>query len=382
MCSPSRKMRFAMAIYTALNINPLHTATLQHGLSSPARPPAGGGGERGGACPPQSERGGGADEARARLYPDYSANNNPSTLHLCPGHDPDPTSARCGDVHHAIICRSNQDHYHRDIPHTCGKPGCPVCWPTWATRATRRAAGRVQGYLTATRTKYRPRHVTFSPPPGRYQEPREVLEAFQKVVNVSGARALALVVHPYRFRGGMKARAWEEARAAAFRGNPYEWALSREAWADYLEASPHLHALVYGYLLPSDEFEHLTGWVYKNLGIRKSLEATIRYLLTHAWVRGNAKAIRYWRGMSTRNLGCTVKIEHVTKQCPVCHEDLGRVAWGEDYQDLRNAPTARFVMEIREYWVRNRAITLTKLNVNQVLTDVKPIPDRKAEVSE
>jgi len=270
----------------------------------------------------------------------------------------------CGTFHHAIICRSNQDHYNREIPHTCGKPGCPVCGPTWAARATRRAAGRVRGYVTATGTKYSPRHVSYSPPRRDYQDDQDVddacralLEDFQKVVDRSGAEALALVIHPWRFRKGMRVRAREEARAAGFRGNPYEWALSRANWAEYLYLSPHIHALVLGYLVPSEEFEQLTGWVYRNHGIRKNIEGTIYYLLTHAWVRGNAKAVRYWRGMSTRHLGCTVKIEHVTKECPVCHEDLGRVSWGDNYQDLRNAPTAWFILEVRTYWIRSRKPT-------------------------
>jgi len=336
----------------------LSSAPAPHGGGSPPGRNGGGSG-----APPRVEPGragaGGATEARARLYPDYGANNLSSTLHLCPGHNLEPSSATCGTFHHAIICRSNQDHYNREIPHTCGKPGCPECWRTWAGRATKRAAGRVQGYVTATRTKYRPRHVIWSPRPKDYQDAdaacREVLEGFHRVWRRSGAEALALVVHPYRFREGMREKARDEARSAGFRGNPYEWALSRENWADYLYISPHIHALVLGYLVPSDDFEKETGWIYKNRGVRNSLEGTLFYLLTHAWVRGNAAAVRYWGGMSTRHLGCTVRVEYVTKACPVCHEDLGRVGWGEDYQDLHNAPTAWFVLEVRDYWIRKKA---------------------------
>jgi len=280
--------------------------------------------------------------------------------HICPGFDGEPYSATCGTFEKALVCPEGPTHFYKVIPHFCKKPGCPICKGAWAARATDRALSLIMGLILALKVTFRPRHVVFSPPGITHPEDpvqacRDVLEAFGKVVDhvfLSGLQALALVVHPYRFRKGMREEARREMKAEAFKGNPYEYVLSRRDWGRYLYLSPHIHAITLGAFIPSDQFERETGWIYRNLGIRKSVPGTIYYLLTHTWVKDNPKALRYWKAFSTRNLGCTKTVEEVTKKCPVCQEEVRVVGRDEDFQDLHNAPRYWARVEIRTYWVR------------------------------
>lgn len=162
-----------------------------------------------------------------------------------------------------------------------------------------------------------------------------------------------------------------EAAAADLGQNRYEYALSQDNWPDLVRTSPHLHLLVYGPLMDADEFYKKTGWTYRNhdegAGSGRSgadLKKTIYYLLTHAWVRGNHKVVRYWAGMSTRHLACVdLGVEKRTEPCPVCACDLVKtppdIVWSDGtvhpfYQDLHNAPAHIVKVHIYRYEVRHK----------------------------
>jgi hypothetical protein len=207
--------------------------------------------------------------------------------------------------------------------------------------------------------------VSSSPPPNQVLELLEsgiseddicrwVLEKFNDLVDALGIRASAVMLHPLRVRPEMK-RIVNDG-ASQTRTNRYRWALNQEDFRKYLYFSPHVHALTFGLLEASDAFEARTGWIYRNHGPREGEELlkTAYYLLTHAWVRGNNKAVRYWRGMSTRNLGCDVKVRKDPVVCPVCGVVVARVDIGQSFQDLHNAPGAWRKVEMRSYYVRKR----------------------------
>jgi len=292
------------------------------------------------------------------VYPDVYANNLLESSHHCPGHNNEPTRSSCGDLHHWEVCPECQ--FAKAIMDSCYATGCPECWPRWAARAAERGADRIRGYMKASAIPHHPAHIDASLPPATYQGMttgdacREALAGFSKVVKRMGAHALTVTVHPYRFRPGMRERAKDEAKAFGFDGNAYRWALSREGWHEYLYLSPHIHALTFGYLKASDDFYTKTGWRYTNHGQvpPEKLEEVLYYLLGHAWVLGNAKALRYWGGLSTRRLGFTETREYQVVECPTCSTPLRKILPTDNYQFIENAPEAMHYVILRQYFIR------------------------------
>lgn len=302
-------------------------------------------------------------------YPDTSTTILSRRRRLTPGYLEDPTHEYCGTFRARVICPTNQDHHNQVIHERCGNPGCPVCWPDWAHQATNRIARVIDGYRMATRTPNHPLHVSFHPgiegDDGRDQGEilAEVLEAFNKQMEYLGIVAAAVVAHPYRIRDEKRARVNAQARRAGL--NRYEWALTQPDWYRYVRFSPHIHALIFGARYdfrplpePEDYMKKYPGWEYRNHGPRQGddLKRTIRYILSHAWVRGNHKVVRYWRGLSTRRLGCIVeKSDPVPVQCKECGTALVRIGvnmFGEEDPTRREPFLQKMVT--RRYFVRIR----------------------------
>jgi hypothetical protein len=217
------------------------------------------------------------------------------------------------------------------------------------------------------------RHVDLSPPPGICPHPNGSPEALSwlydeavKVARVLGIKAALSIAHPYRLNPAF--RDWVEARAIQAGKNRYEWALSQDNWRDLVIYSPHFHLLVSGPLMDSRQFLARTGWQYHNhdgkTGGRRGqdLRKTLYYLLTHAWVNGNHKVLRYWFGMSTHRL---MRVEEgfakVPQVCPTCAAACVQVppdaiqADGRGvpfYQDIHNAPPALTRVQIFHYEAR------------------------------
>jgi hypothetical protein len=306
-------------------------------------------------------------------YPDIQPNNNIAPRLVTPGYGTDHPA--CGEVRFKVLCPDDPGHYAKLNHYNCHRPACPTCYPSWAARAADRAADTVDGYKSATGTPYNARHVTISPDPYSFPFPdaspealRYLAEEGRRVCVLLGVSAAAAILHPYRIRKEYKHIVSQLADQAGV--NRYVWALQQENWADLVYFSPHIHLLAYGPLMDADKFEEKTGWVYRNHDDGADsgrsgfeLKRTIYYLLTHAWVRDNNKAVRYWFGMSSRRLECRVlpaELEPVL--CPVCKTQAVKIpadvvtepgGLGKPvYQDLHNAPGAYRKIIIRIYLVR------------------------------
>lgn len=307
-----------------------------------------------------------------RGYPDVKPNNvihveKPHHQKVTPGYMSHANTARCGEVLHQVICPDDPEHFRELHSYSCHRPACPECWPSWCKRAAEDASARVEAYgrLNGGRT---PRHIAFSPPPGRYgpDDLRVMLEELNQVLRKVGVEASAAIPHPYRLVDGDNDDEPDKPRS-----NRYREALDAPDWRERVYWSPHVHCLVYGPLPSSDDFEKKTGWVYRNQergpGSRRGrrgdeLTGTIYYLLTHAWVLGNNAVVRYWFGMSTRKLG-RVEDAPVYEEviCPVCkaccvkappdirQSDGSYVGF---YQDLHNAPKATVLRRRFRFFMR------------------------------
>jgi len=278
-------------------------------------------------------------------YPDYTtqqcdllssdekcvSGGNTSPLKLTPGFGStskgkpnDMGFHPCGFVKFMIACPEDINHYRDLARKSCNRPACPVCWPIWAAREANRAAERIEGHKEAFKRYNTARHVSFSPPPYSVKGLDDLLDRARDVMKIAGVEAAAVIPHPYRLtntiREAIPDRSWT---------NRYVEVLGCPTWRDHVRESPHVHGLVTGPLMDAKAFHKRTGWVYVNhdqYAHKRSLRGTLYYLLTHAWVNGNSRVIRYWFGMSTRALG---KIEldpvYKTTPCPKCKSDCVRV---------------------------------------------------------
>jgi hypothetical protein len=143
---------------------------------------------------------------------------------------------------------------------------------------------------------------------------------------VLGIDAAAVIPHPYRIRPDLEAQVTACAREEG--KNRYQWALEQSNWADLVYFSPHLHIIAYGPLMDAAQFHHKTTWTYRNHDDRtnqgrhgEELRKTLYYLLSHAWVNGNHKIVRYWLGMSTHQLKRVDEgYTRIPVLCPSCGE--------------------------------------------------------------
>lgn len=306
--------------------------------------------------------------------PDIQPNNQTHVDKVTPGFGEQNLS--CGEVRFKVLCPDEPGHFTRNNAYRCHRPECPVCYPSWAARAAERAADIIDGYQSATGTPYMARHITVSPDPDVFPFTEATPEALQylyaegrRVVGLLGVTAAAVIAHPYRIKKQYQRIVKTLSKQAGL--NRYVWALQQPNWYDLVYFSPHLHIIAYGPLMDGGLFEKKTGWKYVNHDgagdtgrTGSALKRTVYYLLTHAWVRGNNKAVRNWLGMSSTKLECR-QLPSIKEPiyCPVCNAHAVKVpadivdAAGVShafYQDLHNAEHAYRKVIVRIYFVRKK----------------------------
>ena len=188
---------------------------------------------------------------------------------------------------------------------TCHDPLCPVCWESWASREMKRVKKRLDAFHLKGR-KLQVVHVTVSVPKKDYDKSLLVLRS--KVYRV---------LRSVHFLGGM---AILHPRRKNAEGSWY--------------FSPHFHVLGYGWLTDVRKNYIASGYVVKNIGIRKTVEGTIWYQLSHAGVPEGRHVVT-WFGVCSYNKLRLAKEEKETRVCPVCGNPLRQVLWiGHDEKDL------------------------------------------------
>ena len=137
--------------------------------------------------------------------------------------------------------------YLERVRNSCDRPLCPTCWPDWANREKDRATQRLRAFVLKGR-KLKPIHVIVSVCSSDYglslPEMRKKVYRALKAVHCFGGM---LIYHPKRY-------------------NEYTC-----LWY----YSPHFHVLGYGWILDVRRNYVETGYIVKNVGIRKTVEGTI-----------------------------------------------------------------------------------------------------------
>lgn len=193
--------------------------------------------------------------------------------------------------------------YVKGFKRSCDRAECPVCFEKWASRAGRRIEKRLKKWKGGYR---RAIHVTASVPSKNntdkdltvdYGKLRVLAYRLMKEVGLEGA---VCIFHPFR----KDARGW------------------------YL--SPHFHTVGYGWIRGKRDVKTLergtkevyedTGWVIKNVGVRKTIRGTISYQLSHAGFHLKHSTITWFGTLSYNKFH--VQIDEDKEVCPVCREKL------------------------------------------------------------
>ena len=180
---------------------------------------------------------------------------------------------------------------------SCHRPICPTCWRDWASRETFRAKKRLDAFVLKGRN-LKPIHLIVSVPSSDYN--LSLLELRLKVYK--GLKKVHCL-------GGMMI-----------------YHSKRHTDAGLWYFSPHFHILGYGWILDIRQNYVESGYVVKNVGIRKAVEGTIWYQLSHAGISPKHHSVTWFGALSYGKLKVS-KEEKEKRVCPLCGEPLNRVFW-------------------------------------------------------
>ena len=179
---------------------------------------------------------------------------------------------------------------------SCHRPLCPTCWEDWANREKDKATQRLRAFVLKGRN-LKPIHVTVSVPMVDYRlslpKMREKVYRALKMVHCLGGM---MIFHPKR---------------------------QRQDGSWYF--SPHFHVIGYGWIVDVRRNYVASGYIVKNIGIRKTVEGTIFYQLSHCGVSANFHTVTWFGCLGYGKL--RVKIEKEEHLCPICGEKLHRLMW-------------------------------------------------------
>lgn len=181
---------------------------------------------------------------------------------------------------------------------SCHRPLCPTCWDDWANREKDKATERLKAFVLKGRN-LKPIHLTVSIPHVDYglslQKMRQkVYDALKRVRCIGGM----LIYHPKR----------------------------QEKASGTWYFSPHFHVLGYGWIVDVRQNYVYSGYVVKNIGIRKTVEGTIFYQLSHCGIAEKKHTVTWFGALAYNRLN-VVSNEKEKSVCPICGHDLHQVLW-------------------------------------------------------
>jgi hypothetical protein len=183
--------------------------------------------------------------------------------------------------HFRILCGRGRCAY--SVPDISIEEQEAACWRVWYRRAAGDAAERISWARVATmRPEESVIHVTLSPRP-TYTDDGPV---WDRHLTRSGYRALRSEAHALLHAAGLKG--WVLV--------PHHVRVSAGRWSAAHCPVPgfHFHALAHGYVRRTpaggwgDLYPRFDGWFLRNLRVRKSIYATLEYVLSHCGLTSRA----------------------------------------------------------------------------------------------
>ena len=186
------------------------------------------------------------------------------------------------------------------VKNSCHRPLCPKCWSDWANRECDSAKRRLAAFVLKNRhgSRLKPVHVIVSVPRRDYglslqKLRRKVYRALKRVGLVGGM----LIFHSKR------------------KNKRGEWYFS-----------PHFHVIGYGWIHDVRRNYVYSGYVVKNVGVRKTVRGTIYYQLSHAGISEKYHTVT-WFGLLAYNKLRVAKMPKEAQICPLCGNRLRRLLW-------------------------------------------------------
>lgn len=180
---------------------------------------------------------------------------------------------------------------------SCHRSLCPICWEDWANREKDKASERLRAFVLKGRS-LKPIHVIVSVPSVDWelsvQKMREKVYRVLKMVHCIGG---LMIYHSKRKN-------------------------DQDGW--YF--SPHFHVLGYGWIMDVRRNYVNSGYIIKNAGIRKTVEGTIFYQLSHCGISKDNHAITWFGALSYAKLH-VVYAEKESESCPICGNRLKQLIW-------------------------------------------------------
>jgi len=166
----------------------------------------------------------------------------------------------CGKTKVVISC-PNGDYPVELKPHRCTRPECPICWPDWCTKTTRRAVEKDEQALILGKecvNKYlKLSSLIVSPPQNDLWEYDSLKKWFSLHWRKLGIEGATSILHLWRYRDP-EGNELESVRWRQFEENPERYTRI---------FSPHFHCLVIGKPIDSEAFYKRTGGIYKKMNV-------------------------------------------------------------------------------------------------------------------
>ena len=238
-----------------------------------------------------------------------------------PGHG-DPYY-NCGDFY-SKGCLNSRDHpddlaFIKRMVSTCLRAVCPVCYQKWAGKQAHAIAYRLD---QARRGNAKEIHVQISLPRSDYflveDDYSKLRRKIYSLLKKSGFWGGSCIFHPFRLNKSIK-----------------KWYFS-----------PHFHIIGYGWIRGKKvkAIYEKTGYIIKNLGVRKSVVATAQYQLSHAGIKSGTHTITWFGSVAYNKIKIIPEVVE-PEVCPECGNRLIRVAYVGDGEDpLGERPEG-------EYWI-------------------------------
>jgi len=219
---------------------------------------------------------------------------------------------------------------------SCGRPECPKCYESWASREAKRIAHRIEAYKVR---RLKPIHFMVSPSERDWSLSLDELRGRAYAI-ARGVRFLggSCMFHPFREACGVCGSPKDPISKSCLCGaNHFGWYVS-----------PHFHMIGYGWIKRVKASYEKSGWVAKNLGVRESISATAFYQLSHCgvWYGQGRKHSVTWFGCLGYRANLKVKPEpREIERCPLCQLELVPLLW------LANSGSCSVPDEVGVYFV-------------------------------
>jgi len=196
---------------------------------------------------------------------------------------------------------------------SCGRLGCPVCYEKAAAKEALKIAWRMSRFRIKGRN-LKAIHVVVSPTEKdvailSFSDLRKKAIQMAKACGVFGG---SVIFHPFR---KYNEDDFEEdvEEGFSFKTAPACWYLS-----------PHFHIIGYGWVARVKENYEVSGWIVRNLGVRKSVRATALYQLSHCGVSPKFHTVVWFGALAYNKMKC-VPLLPEDHSCPLCGSEMKKI---------------------------------------------------------